>query len=146
MFSSKKFLSKEEQKTIIEAIQAAEKETSGEIKVHIEKNFKDDEPLTRAQEVFAKLNMHKTEQRNGVLFYIAVDDKQFAIYADKGINEKVDVDFWNEVRNVTQAEFRKGNFVKGIADGVALTGKSLKTHFPYQLGDINELPDDISFG
>lgn len=140
-----KFLSKEEQQQIIQAIQAAEKETSGEIRLHIEAKCKGD-PLERAKEVFAKLKMHQTALRNGVIVYLAVQDRKFAIWGDKGINEKVGQDFWHDVKDLMAEHFKKNEFATGLIKGIALIGQKLKEFFPYQKDDVNELPDDISFG
>jgi len=102
--------------------------------------------LETATNVFAKLKMDATEQRNGVLIFLAPRQKQFAIIGDKGINEKVPDGFWDDVRDVMQKQFRAEQFVEGICDGVQLIGKKLQEHFPYQKNDRNELPDEISYG
>lgn len=130
---------------ITNAIRVAETNTSGEIRVHIEKNCKED-VLDRAAYIFAKLNMHKTAQRNGVLFYVAIADKKFAILGDAGINQKVPENFWEEIKNLVLGEFREGRFAEGISMGIIKAGEQLKTHFPFQKDDVNELPDEISFG
>ena len=139
------FFNKQQEEYIIDAIQEAEKVTSGEIRVHLERKLKGT-VLETATKVFAKLNMHKTELRNGVLIFIAPRQKQFAIIGDKGINEKVPNGFWDDVRDVMQKQFRAERFVEGICDGVQLIGEKLREHFPYQKNDENELPDDISYG
>ncbi len=140
-----KFLSKEEQQQIVQAIQEAEKETSGEIRLHIEAKCKGD-PLDRAKEVFAKLKMHQTALRNGVIVYLAVQDRKFAIWGDKGINEKVGDNFWQDVKDTMAEHFRKNQFAQGLIEGITMIGEKLKAFFPYQKDDVNELPDDISFG
>jgi uncharacterized membrane protein len=89
--------------------------------------------------------MHKTKLRNGVLFYLAIKDKKFAILGDAGINAAVPGDFWEKIKNYMQEEFRKGNFTEGLCEGIRMAGEQLKSHFPYQSDDVNELPDDISF-
>ena len=140
------FFSKEEGEQIIANIRVAEQNTSGEIRVHIEAKCKGD-VLVAAKETFKKLKMHQTAQRNGVLFFIAPERKEFAILGDDGINQVVPANFWQDIRDVLQANFKTGEFVKGISEGVALVGEKLKVHFPYYHGeDINELPDDISYG
>ena len=98
-----------------------------------------------ATKVFEKLGMHNTELRNGVLFYLAVEDKKFAILGDKGINEAVPSDFWNIVKNLMIEEFKKEEFTVGLCQGIELAGDKLKNHFPYQKEDKNELSNDISF-
>jgi uncharacterized membrane protein len=138
------FFTKEQQAQILSAVKEAEKETSGEIRVHIETSFTG-EVLDRAAWVFKKLDMHKTDERNGVLFYLAVENKQFAIIGDAGINSKVPAGFWDEVSTLLMKNFREGRFTEGLAEGVIMAGKQLKTHFPYKSGDKNELSDEISF-
>ncbi|MFL5730989.1 MAG: TPM domain-containing protein [Cytophagaceae bacterium] len=139
------FFNREEEKIILEAIKEAEKNTSGEIQVHVENRCKKD-TMDRAAEVFAMLKMNKTKLRNGVLFYLAVEDKKFAILGDAGINSAVPADFWEKIKNNMQTDFKAGNFAKGLSEGIAEAGKQLKKHFPFSKGDVNELSDDISFG
>lgn len=140
------FFTEEEQQYIIEAIQEAEKQTSGEVKVHIEKKCPLPDVMERAKEVFLFLNLHQTAERNGVLFYLAYEDRKFAVLGDKGIDEKVNPDFWNSTKELLRNHFRAGEFKEGLSRGIQEAGLQLKKHFPYQSGDINELPDDISFG
>ena len=143
--SLKDFFSAEQKKQIVEAVQAAEKETSGEIRVHIAERCKGD-VLDCAAYIFEKLEMHKTRLRNGVLFYLSVKDRKFAILGDAGINAVVPENFWNEVKDAMLDEFRKGHFSEGLVKGIAMAGEKLKAFFPYKDDDINELSDDISFG
>ncbi len=138
------FFNKDEEKRIITAIQEAERNTSGEIRVHLEKTLEKD-AVTEAQQTFAKLGMHKTEARNGVLIFIAPEHHQFAIVGDKGIHEKVGENFWQEERDLMQEHFKKGAFADGICLAIAQVGEKLKVHFPYQSDDENELPDEISY-
>ncbi len=146
MHKTERFLNEEEEKDIIAAIQEAEKNTSGEIRVHVE-NHTEKPPLERAQEVFHLLEMDKTAARNGVLFYIGVADKSFAIIGDEGIDKVVENDFWESTKDVVISQFKKGDFKQGLIDGILKAGKSLKSYFPYDdEGDINELPDTISRG
>ena len=140
-----KFFSKEQKKQIVNAIKEAEKETSGEIRVHIESSCKKD-TLERAVQLFEKLKMHETQLHNGTLIYLAVKDQKFAIFGDEGINEIVPDNFWADVRTVMQKEFESGNFVAGLTTGIGLVGQKLKEYFPYKDDDINELPDEISIG
>lgn len=141
--SAKRFLGPEAEKQVIQAIQQAERDTSGEIRVHLD-THSDKTPLARAKEVFAHLNMHRTQARNGVLFYVAVDDKTFAIFGDEGIDQAVPEDFWESIRDTLCLHFKAGRFVQGLVEGIAQTGKALKAYFPHQRDDVNELPDDIS--
>jgi uncharacterized membrane protein len=139
------FLTKEEEQEIVQAIQLAEKETSGEIRVHIEKSTSMD-AFDRALEVFHLLKMDETELKNGVLIYLAVDDKSFVICGDKGINDAVENDFWDCTKDAMLIHFKKGNFKQGLIDGILKAGERLKTYFPYQKGDENELSNEISKG
>ena len=145
MSKVEEFLTKAEEQEIIAAIGVAEKNTSGEIRVHIEKE-NTIAPLDRAMEVFRNLNMENTQERNGVIIYVAVKSKHFAIYGDKGINEKVSADFWDSTKEVMQNHFKNGNFKQGLIDGILKAGDQLKTHFPYQNDDTNELSNEISKG
>jgi uncharacterized membrane protein len=140
------FFGEEEQQLIIQAIREAEMQTSGEIKVHIEKKCAHADVMDRAREVFGLLQLHKTEAHNGVLFYLAYEDRKFAILGDKGIYEKVSVNFWDSTKDLLRSHFSSNQFAKGLCAGIGEAGIQLKLHFPYQAGDINELPDDISFG
>lgn len=146
MASDNLFFTEEEQQYIIEAIQEAERQTSGEVKVHIEKNCPTPDVMERAKEVFLFLNLHQTSERNGVLFYLAYEDHKFAVLGDKGINEKVPTGFWDSTKDLLRSHFKAGEFKEGFRHGILEAGLQLKTHFPYRSGDINELPDDISFG
>ncbi|MEO1011090.1 MAG: TPM domain-containing protein [Bacteroidota bacterium] len=139
------FLTAEEEGEIVRAILEAERNTSGEIRVHIEAHTEMDY-LDRAKEVFHQLKMDNTREANGVLLYIAVDDKKFAIYGDKGIDKVVPKDFWDSTRDSIQEAFRQGNFKQGIINGILEAGKELKSHFPWQRGDVNELSNEVSKG
>lgn len=139
-----KFFEPAEEAQIIQAIREAELNTSGEIRVHLEAKCKGD-ILRAAQKTFRKLKMDKTANRNGVLIFIAPERKEFAILGDKAINEVVPENFWQSERDLMQQHFREQNFAKGISAVVLQIGEKLKTHFPYQQDDINELPDDISY-
>lgn len=140
-----KYFTEENKLQIANAIRAAETNTSGEIRVHIEKHCRED-VLDRAAFWFEKLEMHKTELRNGVLFYLAIEDHKFAILGDAGINQKVPADFWQETKEIVISKFKDGAFADGLAAGVIRAGEQLKVHFPYKTGDVNELSNDISFG
>ena len=137
--------SEQERDQILAAIKEAELSTSGEIKVHIDKKCKKD-VMDRAAAVFASLGMHKTELRNGVLFYIAFEDHKFAILGDGGINAVVTDDFWDEIKDTMLKFFKEHKYAEGLSIGIKMAGEQLKVHFPYKDGDINELSDEISFG
>lgn len=134
----------QQQQQVQDAIAQAELNTSGEIRVHIDKRCKE-EPMKMAIAVFEKLGMHKTEQRNAVLFYLAMDDKKLAILGDKGINEAVPTNFWDEIRDLMVSHFKKGEFTEGLSKGIVMAGEQLKTAFPYQSDDTNELSNEITF-
>jgi uncharacterized membrane protein len=135
-----------QEKQIVQAIQEAERNTSGEIRVHIENACPSNE-LDRAVEVFADLHMHQTKFRNGVLFYVALESHHFAVIGDGGINAVVPDNFWDEVKNLVLADFKQGRYVEGLAKGIELAGQQLKSYFPFeQKGDTNELDDSVSFG
>ncbi|MEN8202858.1 MAG: TPM domain-containing protein [Bacteroidota bacterium] len=139
------FFSKEEKEKIKSAVKEAELNTSGEIRVHVDNHCKED-VMDRAAWWFGKLEMQKTEQRNGVLFYLAVKDHKFAILGDAGINALTPEDFWDQIKEQMLGRFTEGEFADGLQEGILMAGKALKDHFPYQDDDVNELPDDISFG
>jgi len=139
------FLSDQEEQAVISAIQKAEKNTSGEIRVHIEKQSKKP-TLERAKEVFLFLKMHQTKQSNGVLFYVDVHNKQFAILGDEGINKVVPSNFWEEEQQLVTKFFAQKKFEKGLTKGILKVGEKLKEFFPYQTNDTNELSDEISKG
>lgn len=139
------FLSKDEEEEIIEAIRTAEHNTSGEIRVHIEKSSKTDH-FNRALEVFHYLKMDNTKEQNGVLIYVAVKDKAFVIYGDKGINDVVPDDFWDSTKDLIQSHFKSGRFKQGLVEGILKAGTVLEKHFPWEKGDVNELSDEISKG
>lgn len=140
-----KFFSKNQQRAIENAIKSAEQNTSGEIRVHIENEVKDD-VLDRAAYIFKMLNMHKTAERNGVLFYLAVKTKKFAIIGDSGINRMVPENFWDNIKDKMLEQFADGKFTEGLVLGLEMAGEQLKKHFPYKKDDVNELSDDLSFG
>ncbi len=139
------FLTKTEEQEIVEAIGIAEKNTSGEIRVHIEKE-NTIAPIDRAMEVFRQLQMENTQERNGVIIYVAVKSKHFAIYGDKGINEKVAATFWDSAKEVMQNHFQSGNFKQGLIEGILKAGEQLQKYFPHADDDTNELSNEISIG
>jgi len=142
--SVENFFSKDEKQQITDAIAKAEVNTSGEIRLHMEGHCKLD-VLDRAAYVFEKLHMHKTDQRNGVLFYLAVHDHKFAILGDAGINMLVPANFWDEIKETMLGYFKEGKFADGLSTGILMAGEQLKAHFPFHKDDVNELTDEISF-
>ena len=142
-----KLLNTSDKQMLVQAIQAAEKTTSGEIRVHVESRTKKGDALTRATEKFFKQKMNATKERNGVLVYVAVEDRKLAIYADQGIYDKVGVEFWySQVQEMT-AHFKEENYVQGMSVVIAEIGKALTNHFPYdRVTDTNELSDEIMIG
>ena len=143
--SKEVFLTKEEEQEIVDAICMAEKETSGEIRVHIEKETSK-VPYDRALEVFHLLKMDETELKNGVLIYLAVADKKFVICGDQGIHDIVGADFWESTKEAMAVHFKNGNFKQGLIEGIEKAGNKLSAHFPYEAGDTNELSNEISKG
>ncbi len=139
------FLTSSEEREVVEAIRIAEKNTSGEIRVHIEKETSI-APIERAVEVFHQLKMDTTQERNGVIIYIAAKSKQFAIYGDKGINDKVNDDFWNSTKDIMLQYFKNGENKLALIKGIEKAGEQLKKYFPYHSDDIDELSNEISKG
>ncbi|MDP4206880.1 MAG: TPM domain-containing protein [Bacteroidota bacterium] len=139
------FFNENEQKQIEEAISIAEHDTSGEIRVHVESVCKGD-LMDRAAYVFGLLKMQKTKLRNGVLFYLSIKDHKFAILGDIGINKKVPANFWEETKILVLSYFNEKKYAEGLSKGIIMAGEQLKSHFPYQDDDVNELSDEISFG
>lgn len=142
--TAKKFFTEEQKLSIQQAIASAELNTSGEIRVHIEDKCKG-EALDRAAVVFHLLKMDATELRNGVLFFLSVDDHKFAILGDKGINEKVPADFWDHIKDEMLVNFKEHKFTEGLCKGIGMAGEKLKEYFPLQAGDTNELKNEVSF-
>jgi len=139
----KKFFTDEEQARILDEIRKAEKRTSGEIRVHLDCCARE-ETMEKARKVFIRLGMARTEQRNGVLVYLATEHRKFAILGDEGIHRAVPENYWDGVREMMEKHFRDGRFCEGICLGIREIGEKLKTHFPVETDDRNELPDAIS--
>jgi uncharacterized membrane protein len=144
MSKVEEFLSAKEEEEVVEAIRMAEKATSGEIRVHIEKSHGELDIFDRAMEVFHLLKMDNTKQENGVLIYVAIDDRNFVIYGDKGINEVVPTDFWESTKDAIVAQFKAGNYKQGLIDGILKAGEQLNKHFPWSEDNTNELSNTIS--
>lgn len=142
---TKLFFTPEEKAKIKQAIAQAEKQTSGEIRVHLESTCAE-EVLDRAAFIFEELDMHETAQRNGVLFYLSYEDKKFAILGDAGINKVVAPNFWDQIRDELRASFAQGRFAEGLIKGITAAGAQLQQHFPYRRSDENELSNDVSYG
>ena len=140
------FLTTEEEQDIVEAIRQAELNTSGEIRVHLEKTSRSVDASVRALELFHTLKMDNTKLQNAVLIYVAVEDKTFVIYGDDGINKVVENDFWDCTKDLMQNHFKKGEFKQGLIAGILRSGERLKHYFPYTDDDTNELTNDISKG
>ena len=147
LFKKKDFFSKEENEKIVAAIRQAEKSTSGEVRVYVESRCKFMDPLDRALEIFSELKMEQTKDRNAVLLYVALKDRQLAIYGDSGINAKTGEQYWKEEVTKMIAEFNQHHYADGIAHCVEDIGQALQQYFPYDHAeDKNELPDEIIFG
>lgn len=147
IFKKKPFFSQEENEMIVQAIRDAEKHTSGEVRVFVESKCRFLDAINRATEIFNDLKMEKTELRNAVLVYVALKDKQLAVYGDAGIHQKTGDDYWKAAVNNMIAHFDKENYAHGIANCVRMIGEALQLHFPYDKDvDKNELPDEIIFG
>jgi uncharacterized membrane protein len=144
MSKARNFFSKEEVERIVASIGKAEKLTSGEIRLHVE-DACDKDVLKRAEEVFVKHKMHETEEHNGVLFYLAVKTRDFAVAGDKGIHEKVGPEFWEEINKLVLRHFGERKFAEGLCKGIELCGAQLQKYFPLRANDKNELSDDVSF-
>lgn len=146
-FSKKRaFFTPEQQQLMVEAIQKAERNTSGEVRVFVESKCNFVDPVDRAKEIFFSLKMNQTKERNAVLFYIAMDDRQLALFADEGIYQRLGAKYWNdEVRKIIKA-FTKDDYTGGICAVVNDIGEALQTEFPFASSDKNELPDEIIFG
>lgn len=142
---TRSFFNSHEKEEILKAIAEAEKNTSGEIRVHVESHSGPD-PVSRAEAVFQTLGMANTELHNGVLIYLAVKDHKFAIIGDEGIYRAVPPGFWDETKSQMEALFREGRFKDGVVLGIRLAGENLARYFPCMADDVNELPDTISEG
>lgn len=142
--SAKNFFTEQQMQAIQRAIAKAELNTSGEIRVHIEDKCAED-ILEKAKKVFHRLKMDATQLKNGVLIFLAVDDHQFAILGDKGIDEKVPAGFWDHIRDEMQLNFKEHKFTEGLCRGIEMAGEKLKTYFPLQIGDVDELKNEVSF-
>ncbi len=147
IFKKRPFFTEEEKQLVVNAIREAERQTSGEVRVFVESNNVYVDPMDRAAEVFYKLKMDKTEDRNGVLLYIAMKDKQLALFGDEGIYNATGEIFWNDAVKQMITNFSKENITKGMVDTILTIGKTLHEKFPFdKTNDKNELPDEIVFG
>lgn len=135
----------EEERAIVEAIRRAEQSTSAEIRVHIE-NRCPGEVLDRAVAVFDRLEMRRTERRNGVLIYVALKDRLSAMIGDTNVNRLVHREFWQERIAAMGKPFSEGRFSEGICEAIDALRGELEVHFPAGPENVNELPDEISFG
>ncbi len=144
MFFKKKLISSDHELRLLKAIELAELKTSGEIRVHIEKTCKDD-VIETAKKKFNQLNMHQTKDRNGILFYLAINSKSFAVWGDEGIHQKVTDDFWKSITDSAMYYFKQNDLISGIEKAIEMCGEKLKLHFPIEKNDKNELSNDISY-
>jgi uncharacterized membrane protein len=144
MFFKKKLFSSTEEARLIKAIQLAELQTSGEIRVHIEKACKQN-VLEACKAKFAELNMHQTKYRNGILFYLAINSKSFAVWGDEGIHTKVTDEFWKSITDCSISYFKQNDLITGLEKSIELCGEKLKLHFPLEADDKNELSNEISY-
>ncbi len=144
MLLKKKVLTKEQEKLLIEAIQKAELQTSGEIRVHFDSS-KVEIPIEKAKTIFAKLKMHQTELRNGILFYVNLKEKKFAVWGDEGIHKNVPENFWDEIKETAIQHFKNDHIIEGLEKCILMCGDQLKKYFPYNGNDKNELKNDISY-
>ncbi len=147
LFKRSTLLSASDKQLLVQAIQNAEKTTSGEIRVFVESHLNKVDALTRAQQIFIKNKMQKTEQRNGVLLYVALEDKKLAVFGDQGIHEKVGDAYWNQQVQIMLSHFKSENYVTGLTEVILAIGEALTSHFPYdRSNDVNELSDEIMVG
>jgi len=147
LFKRSTLLSASDKQLLVQAIQTAEKTTSGEIRVFVESHLNKVDALTRAQQIFIKNKMHQTEQRNGVLLYVALEDKKLAVFGDQGIHEKVGDAYWNQQVQIMLSHFKSENYVSGLTEVILAIGEALTSHFPYdRSNDVNELSDEIMVG
>lgn len=143
----KSLLSEEDSRLVVKAIRQAEKSTSGEVRVFVESRCAWMDAMDRAAELFFSLKMDQTEQRNGTLVYVALKDRQLAVFGDEGIHKKVGTEYWNRLVADMLRDFKGEQYGKGIAECVIQIGNALQTYFPYNSDtDRNELPDEIVFG
>lgn len=146
----RKFFTDDEQRQIREAIAVAEVRTSGEIRLHLERDVPRrkaiaGDPYLRAREVFAQLGMHQTAERNGVLIYLATRARRFAVLGDEELHQRVGEEFWTEIRDLFSGHFQADRFEEGLTAGIALVGERLRQYFPHRDDDLNELTDEISY-
>ena len=144
MFFKKKLLSSSDDARLIKAIQLAELQTSGEIRVHIEKHLKGD-VIEAAKNKFAELQMHQTKDRNSILFYLAIGSKSFAVWGDEGIHQKVNEEFWKSISDCAISYFKNNDLISGLEKSIEMCGDKLKKHFPLAIDDKNELSNEISY-
>jgi uncharacterized membrane protein len=140
------FLTSDQEQKVIEAIQKAETNSSGEVRVHIEKKCPKKDPISRAKKLFQKLQMHETELRNGIIIYVATDDHLAAIWGDEGIHSILGQDYWESTLSQMIESFKMGEYCEGLVKAVGEIGSKFGEYFPYSEDDNNELDDSISYG
>ncbi|MBC7921278.1 MAG: TPM domain-containing protein [Ferruginibacter sp.] len=143
---AKDFFTEAQKERIVEAIRRAETHTSGEIRVHVELRCPLPDVMERAKDVFGQLDLHRTQRQNGVLFYLSLEDRKFAILGDQGIDAVVPDGFWQNTKEAMRSLFGRGELTEGLCRGIEMAGEQLKGHFPRTPDDANELSDDLSFG
>jgi len=146
----RRYFTPAERAAIVAAVGAAEARTSGEIRLHVERDVPAGgaargDPYARARELFARLGMHRTAERNGVLVYLATRSRCLAIVGDEGLHGRVGDAFWPGVVDAMLPAFADDRPADGLAAGLAMIGEKLREHFPRRADDVNELPDEISF-
>lgn len=137
-------LSRQDREAVVSAIQKAESQTSGEIRVHLSYASSEKDALAAAKEHFDSLGMHQTQERNAVLLYLNLKLRQFALFGDQGIHKKVGQDFWNQLTTEISALIQNQNLVAGIAHAIEKIGEALQQHFPRRSNDRNELSNEVS--
>ncbi len=143
---TKEFLGRLDHDRIVQAIKAAEAQTSGEIRVYIQRGFLDEDPVITSQRNFQELGMHKTRERNAVLIFVAPRAQKFAVIGDEGVHQKCGAEFWQELVDSMREHFQKENFTEALVKAIEETGKLLARHFPKTPDDRNELPNEIIEG
>jgi uncharacterized membrane protein len=139
----REFLAEADLAAVAAAVAEAEARTSAEIRVHVDPRCPG-APMARAVEVFERLGMARTARRNGVLVYLAIEDRKLAVIGDAGVHARVPGDYWERLRDDLAARLREGRPRDGLIAAVATVGETLQRHFPRGPGDRNELSDEVS--
>ena len=143
----REFFTDGEKQQLVEAIRKAEEQTSGEVRIFVESRCKYVDALDRAREIFIQLKMNETELRNGTLIYVAIKDRQAAVFGDEGIYQKVGKKYWEDEVSKMMVHFKNEKLTEGICQAIYDLGEALRFYFPYNSDtDKNELPDELVFG